>query len=368
MWHPTISARRSWKDVGYLSAILAIVGLLLYLLGTVLLPFVAAWFAAYVLIPIVEFLERRGLSRRAAVACLFGVFFVLISGMIIYLIPTLDRQIRTLHVELPRYSNEMHQGLTLLQDKVEREFPVLAQLNLAQRIEQASVVSFTEMKEQPPLNSFLLASSFLFVPFFTWYLLLEGAAMKKSLISWIPNTYFEATLNLIYRIDRQLSQYLFGQLINVVCISLLSAIGYSLIGVPFGMAIGILSGIANLIPYVGPLIGASTALLVSLLNESSVDAVIYIVLVTSAIYAFDHLVVKPIVISKTTDLHPLTIVSILVIGGHLFGLWGLLFGIPVFCIAKIFIQEFAGILQRRRSHDLTPAVMPSINSGILPPL
>src|SRR5262249_3278713 len=154
----------------------------------------------------------------------------------------------------------------------------------------------------------------------------------------------EATLNLIYRIDQHLSRFLFGLLINAVCISLLSAIGYSLIGVRFGIAIGILSGVVSVIPYVGPIVGTGAALLVSLLDESSISTVIYVILVSSAIYAFDNLVVKTVVISKATDLHPLTVVLILVISGHLFGLWGLVFGIPMYCIVKIFIQEVAGVL------------------------
>jgi putative permease len=349
--------------MGYVGAILAVVGFPLYLLGTVLLPVVTACLVAYVLTPIVEFLERRGLSRRTAVALLYGGFLVVISGLVAYVMPTLDREIRTLHIELPRYSNQIHQELILLQGKVERDLPVLTQFNLADRIEQASV----EMRERLSMSAFLLVSTILFIPLFTWYLLLEGGAMKKSLISFTPNAYFETTLNLLYRVDQHLSRYLFGQLINVVCMSLLSAIGYSLIGIQYGVAIGILSGVATVIPYIGPLIGASAALLVSLVDESSISKVISIVLVSAAIYAFDHLVVKTIVISKATDLHPLTIVSILLIGGHLFGFWGLLFGIPMFCIAKIFIQEFAGVLQRRRPPVLTPTSVQSTSSNILPP-
>lgn len=360
--YSTISARKSWIDAGFLGAIVIAVGFLLYLLGSVLLPFVAACFAAYVLTPIVEFLERRGLSRHAAVTCLYGVFVVLISGMIVFVIPTLEREISTLHIELPRYSNEINHALMLLQDKFERDFPILTQLNLAERVMQASVACLAAMKKRFSLDTFMLVSTLLFVPLFTWYLLLEGTAMKKFLISCLPNAYFETTLNLIYRVDQHLSRYLFGQLINLVCISLLSVIMYSLIGVQYGIAIGILTGVASVIPYVGPIVGASAALLVSVLSESSVSKMIYIVLAWSAIYAFDHLVVKAVVILKTTDLHPLTIVSILIIGGHMFGVWGLVLGIPMFCIAKIFFQEFAGVLQRRRPQAMLPKAVQSTNS------
>jgi putative permease len=349
-----ISARKSWIDAALVCAIVIAVAFLLYRLGSILLPFVAACLAAYVLTPIVELLERRGLSRHAAVACLYGLFVVLISGIVVFVIPTLEREIRTLHIELPRYSNQINHALMLLQGKLEREFPILTQVNLAERVMQASVAYLAAMRERFPLDAFMVVSSLLFVPFFTWYLLLEGTAIKKFLISCLPNAYFETTLNLIYRIDQHLSRYLFGQLINLVCISFLSAMAYSLIGVEFGIAIGILNGVGTLIPYIGPIVGASAAVLVSVLGESSVSKMISIILASSAIYAFDHLVVKTVVISKTTDLHPVTIVSILIIGGHMFGLWGLLFGIPIFCIAKIFFQEFTGVLQRRRPGPMLP--------------
>jgi len=329
-------------------AIISVVGFLLYLLGTVLVPFAAAGFAAYVLTPVVEFFERRGLSRGAAVACLYGLFVVLISGMVLFVAPALGREIGALHTELPRYYNEIHRALILLHSSVEREFPMLAQFNLGERIAQASVVHLTEVGEQLTLNAFLLFSALLLVPFLTWYLLLEGAAMKKSLISCVPNAYFESMLNLIHRIDQHLSSYLFGQLINILCIGLLAAIGYSLIGVQYGIAIGILSGIVTVIPYIGALVGAIAALLVSLLDESSVGKLFSIILVSSAIYALDHLVVKTVVFSKTTDLHPVAIILILVVAGDLLGLWGLLFGIPIYCIAKIVCEEITGTLKRRK--------------------
>lgn len=360
-----IAIRRSWTDVGYVCALISVVGFLLYLLGTVLLPFVAAGFAAYILTPIVEFFERRGLSRGWAVACLYGFFVVLISGMALFVIPTLDREIRTLHTELPRYSNEIHHALTRLHNNVEQEFPILAQFNLGERIARALVAHLTVIGERITLNAVFLFSALLLVPFLTWYLLLEGAAMKQFLISCVPNAYFESMLNLIHRIDQHLSSYLFGQVINVICISLLSAIGYSLIGVQFGIAIGILSGIVNVIPYIGALVGASVALVVSLLDESSVNKLVSIILASSVIYAFDHLVVKTVVISRTTDLHPLTIVVILVVAGDLLGLWGLLFGIPIFCIAKIVAEEIAGALQRRRLP--APTLVRSTSSSIPPP-
>jgi len=346
----TIPRKTLWVDVGYLGAILSTVGFLVYLLGTVLYPFFAACFAAYLLTPVVDFLERRGLSRLGAVGFLYGIFFVAMIGMAIYLIPTLDRDVRTLRSELPHYSYRVQEKLILLQGEVEREFPELKQLKLTERVAQESSAYLAQLSERLPqllLDAFTLASIFLLIPFFTWYLLLEGAAIKKSLIGLVPNRYFEATLNLIYRINQHLSRYMLALLVDTLCVGLLSGIAYSMIGVRFAIVIGIISGIASAIPYVGPIVGALAALLVIALEESFMSKLLHILLIASAIYMIDHLVIKPILMSKTADLHPLTVLLVLIIGGDIFGFWGLVLGIPMLCVVKIFLQELIGVLRRQ---------------------
>lgn len=351
----TIPRKTLWVDAAYLGVILSTVGFLVYLLGTVLYPFFAACFASYLLTPVVDSLERRGLSRFGAVGFLYGIFFVAMTGMTIYLLPTLDREVRTLRSELPHYSYQVQDRLILLQGKVEREFPELEQLKLTGRVAQESSAYLAQLSERLPqllVDAFTLASIFLLIPFFTWYLLLEGAAIKKSLIGLVPNRYFEATLNLIYRINQHLSRYMLAVLVEAICVGLLSGVAYSMIGVRFGIVIGILSGIASPIPYVGPVVGALAALLVIALEESFMSQLLHILLIASVIYLLDHLVIKPTLMSKTADLHPLTILLVLIIGGNVFGFWGLVLGIPILCVVKIFLQELLGVL-RRQSTEIT---------------
>jgi putative permease len=351
----TIPRKTLWVDAAYLGVILSTVGFLVYLLGTVLYPFFAACFASYLLTPVVDSLERRGLSRFGAVGFLYGIFFVAMTGMTIYLLPTLDREVRTLRSELPHYSYQVQERLILLQGKVEREFPELEQLKLTGRAAKESSAYLAQLSERLPqllLDAFTLASIFLLIPFFTWYLLLEGAAIKKSLIGLVPNRYFEATLNLIYRINQHLSRYMLAVLVEAICVGLLSGVAYSMIGVRFGIVIGILSGIATPIPYVGPVVGALAALLVIALEESFMSQLLHILLIASVIYMLDHLVIKPTLMSKTADLHPLTILLVLIIGGNVFGFWGLVLGIPILCVVKIFLQELQGVL-RRQSTEIT---------------
>jgi predicted PurR-regulated permease PerM len=141
-------------------------------------------------------------------------------------------------------------------------------------------------------------------------------------------------------------------LVEAICVGLLSGLAYSMIGVRFGIVIGILSGIATPIPYVGPVVGALAAVLVIALEESFMSQLLHILLIASVIYMLDHLVIKPTLMSKTADLHPLTVLLVLIIGGDVFGFWGLVLGIPILCVVKIFLQELQGVL-RRQSTEIT---------------
>jgi putative permease len=193
-----------------------------------------------------------------------------------------------------------------------------------------------------------LLTVFVLVPIMTWYLLLESRAIKKFVIGLVPNRYFEAALNLLYRVDQHLSRYLAGLLVDAVVVGLLLSVGYSIIGVPFGMAIGISSGVVHLIPYLGPVFGAVVALLVTLLESGVTIKLVYVLLVASAVHLFDALLIQPLVLSKTADLHPLTVLMILIIGGNAFGIWGMLLGVPAFCVGRILVQEYLSISRRHQ--------------------
>ncbi len=348
------SRKQLWVDVGFGAALLGAAGTLVYLLGSVLLPFVVSGLVAYLLIPAVDFLERCGLGRRGAVGVLYsgGVALLVVSA--VYLLPLLSHQIKTLHGNLPEYSSRAQDKLVVLQEDLEHRFPGLKRYRLAETLPNKAYAYLNELLVLLPrimLNAFTLLSVFVLIPVLTWYLLVDGPTIKKSLIASAPNRYFEPVFHLIYRVDRHLSGYLMGQSIEALVVGLLSAIGYSILGVPYAIVIGILSGLANLIPYVGPATGAMAALLVTVLEVGFTTKLLWVLLVAVIVQLIDNACVYPMVMSRSASLHPLTILAILVIAGSTFGLWGLLLGIPAFSVCRILLQESAGVI-RRQSADV----------------
>ena len=348
----TASRQQLWRDAAYAAAIISLAGLILYGLGRVLLPFFLSCFAAYLLTPVVEFLERRGLSRLRAVATLYGALIIALAATIIYLFPTISEQITTLRSSLPEYSTRAEEKLMGLQNELEQSFPELKRIHLAETITRNTSAYVNESLEHLPeiaLNVFTLLTVFVLVPIMTWYLLLESRAIKKFVIDLVPNRHFETVLNLIYRVDQQLSGYLLGLFIDAVVVGALLAVGYSAIGVEYGVMIGAVSGFIHLIPYVGPVSGAVMALIVTLLEGGLTLKLLYVILVASGVQFFDSYLIQPAVMWRTANLRPLLILMILLIGGRVFGLWGMLLGVPVFCVCRIFVQELAGIIRRQQA-------------------
>jgi putative permease len=344
-----------WTDLVYLAAMLCLGGLLAYVFSMALLPVLASCFIAYVLAPVVDFVERRGFSRAAAVRMLFAIGLTVTIGALLYFIPILADQMTALRTKLPEYSRQIQQVALAFQTDWNHRFPELRQFDMVGNITRKLSLYVTERLEHLPellLNAFTLVSILLVIPLFTWYLLIQGRTIKKSLLAFVPNRYFEATLNLIYRVDQHLSGYLRAQLLDAIIVGLLSVIGYSLIGVQFSIVIGILAGVAHLIPYLGPVVGGGAAILVSLLEAGVTMKLLSILLVVAGVHLIDNFFIQPTIMSKITNLHPLGVLVILTIAGRVFGVWGLVFGIPIFCIGKIFLQELLVVVRRQTTETL----------------
>lgn len=344
-----------WVDAGVVAVIAIIVGLLMYGLGSLLLPFVIACFVAYVLLPLVERLERRGLTRKAAVVALYGGFAIVLAGTLVLIVPVVGRELSVLRQKLPQYSDKAQTRLQALQQDFEAKFPEFEQANLAESITKKATDTVASALQQLPellLNLFTLASIFVLIPLITWYLLIESRNIKKGVLEAVPNRHFESVLNLLHRVDLNLSNYLAGQVAESLLVGTMSAVGYSLIGVPFGMVIGIVAGVINIIPYVGFIVGMVVAAAVTVLDIGFTSTLLHVVLVGLSVHIVDAFVIQPTILSRTANLHPLTVLMVLLIGGHLFGVWGVILGVPAIGVGKIVAQAAWAIASR---HSAEPA-------------
>ncbi len=176
------------------------------------------------------------------------------------------------------------------------------------------------------------------VPFAVFFFLKEGRRITHELIELVPNAYFELCLSLIYQINGQIGGYLRGQMLETAIVGLLSVIALTIIGLPNAIPIGLMAGMANVIPYLGPLIGGITASVVALSTGGGGTMVLYVIVAFAIIQMLDNLVVQPLIVAKSVDLHPLLVMLVVSIGSQLLGIMGMLIAVPFTGILKVSTQ------------------------------
>ena len=198
------------------------------------------------------------------------------------------------------------------------------------------------LKETPGLVGQLLSglTLFIIVPFALFFFLAEGRTIKRAIIEQVPNRYFELVLNLLYRIDRQLGSYMRGMVLSVIIVSLLSSTGLYIIGLEHFLVIGLLAGLANVIPYMGPAIGIIAGVVAAVLQYSALSfgVVIPVIIVFAIVQLVDNVFVAPMVVGRSVNLHPLLVIFAVFVGSELFGAVGMLLAVPTTAVIKVSVR------------------------------
>ena len=299
---------------------------------SLVLMLIISGLASFILKPVVKLLEFRfGFRRSISIAMVFiavGGVLVLVS---LQLLPYVVDRVR-----------EMYEGF--------KDFPLDAKLrevtqDLSKHVPFASPETLTQ-KIHGVLEGGLqmlgdslqgaagFAVNLFIVPFVTYFILAESDTALKKLIERVPNKYFEMTLNVLNKISMDLVGYLRGWILDSVIVGILSIIAYYVVGVKYAILLGVLAGISNLIPYVGPFAGVIPALLVSVTQFGDFRQVAPILIQMLLVQTVDNTFVQPLCFAKTVDMHPLTVIIVLIVGNELMGVAGMLLAIPIATILK----------------------------------
>lgn len=327
----------------------AVAGAVVFLasIGDVVELLVVSALLAYLLDPLARRLEARGLTRTAATTAIFTALVLSIGGFLLYLFPLLAGQLNAIQqgVELERAA--------ALVDELERwavshlAFLGVQELNLMETARAFAARHLANAVNYVP-DVFAVLGNMVIVPFIVFFLLKDGRAMKKGFVSIVPNRYFEFVLNVLHKMDVQLGNYLRGQVLDAIIVGLLSIVALWLIGVDYYILIGAVAGVTNLVPYVGPVVGATLAVFVSVFTGGGLGQSVAIVLSFIGIQVLDNAAILPLVVARNVELHPLLILLVVIVGGKFFGVLGLLLAVPATAVAKVMLVETLQNLRRYR--------------------
>jgi predicted PurR-regulated permease PerM len=307
-------------------------------------PLIMAGIFYYMLNPMVTLMEKRGIKRFVGIWIAFVFVLLLIIWGVAILIPIIRDQTIGIVREFPAYWQAI-ESMTI--EFINYDWFT----SLQEQINQINADIFNTVSEK--LNEVLsntvsglgsvvgiLTNAFVGIitmPIILYYLLTEGEKLPQSFLQFFPTNLRESIGELLRKINTQISQYVRGQITVAFFVGLMFVIGYAIIGMKFGIVLGILAGFLNIIPYMGSFIAMVPAVIVAIVDSPLMLA--KVLLVFSIEQFIEGRVISPQVLGSNLEVHPVTIIFVLLTAGKLFGLTGFILGIPGYAVFKVLLMH-----------------------------
>lgn len=350
--------------VGSLAAVVT----LLIVFRRIFQPLLLGLGLAYLFDPMVGWFERRGRSRFTGVVVLALILVVALTGILLFVVPTIGQQADRLAEKLPQYQERVREAVKPWFDRLEARYPAEFE-DLQQRLveglrENLPRVASSAGKWATGLFSnvmdfLLFLLNLIFVPVFAFYLLVDWPKVQNGIVGLIPLPYRKVTLERVKEVDMAVASFLRGQLTIALVLAAINATGLVALGVPFGLVLGIVAGLANMIPYMALVVGLVPAMVLCWAEYQSWPMVLGVVAVFSGAQLLEGTVLSPRILSKSVNLHPVWVLLAIIAGGSLFGFVGLLIAVPVAAAIQVFSRHWIELYRSSRlfigPEDETPS-------------
>lgn len=350
---------------------LAVFIFLLVTLRAILLPFVVGMAIAYILDPVCDMLERWGLSRKWATAVVTLLFVLLVVVALISIVPLLLQELTDFLSSLPDLIRQAQRRLIPLYEtfRVRLHLPAISELNGIVQERLGNAMAWLAQALQELLGRGLalasLLSLFFITPVVTFYMLRDWDLLVGHIDGLLPRQHVEIVRSQMREIDRTLAGFARGQ--AMVCLTLATyyAIALGVIGLPFGIVVGLTAGLLAFIPYVGATTGFVVSMAIALAQFDDWTRILMVVGVFVLGQAMEGNFLTPKLVGDRVGLHPVWIIFALLAGGALFGFLGLLLAVPtaaaIGVLVRFFIARYlaSNLYRSGAAGDLQPPLTPA---------
>lgn len=336
---PQTTLRRAnrWKLIGLL-ALLVFSFFVVVAVENLLVSSLIAFVISYTLGPVVNYLERQGISRTLSTTAVFVSVGVVLALMGLWLAPYLGETVSRLQADMPRYISGLSEFVSELEIRVHSIAGPLSNFDLTSRIEGQLTTWTHNFFEQLPGFVKTFFTVMLLGPFLAFFMVKDGRNLVRAVMGLAPNDLFETSLSLQHQINVQIGQFVRARILESLIVGLITACGLFMISFPYPLLLGMFAGLTNLIPYLGPILGAVPAFLIALVNGYSgleVTALAMVYIITQLI---DAGFLIPLLVAKIVDLHPVTVILVIIAGAQLMGVLGMIISIPVAGTLKVTVS------------------------------
>jgi len=315
-----------------------------YKLVRIITPFLLAIVIAYILNPTVMRMERKGISRGVSILLMYLGVFALLAAFSVFFIPNLISNTKDLMTTLPEIINEyqtiFNNFVSYIQSSRWSEDIKSVLFREIENNAAAAQNYITEILSRS-LTTLIGAVSFISDLFLAmiiaYYFIKDKEFFKSGFLSLVPKKWRNGLIRTGREVNLILANFIQGQLLTALIIGLLETIGLTIIGVKYSFVLGIIGGIANIIPYFGPIIGAIPAVALALI-QSPVKA-LWTALVFIIVQQLDNSFISPKIIEGRLGLHPVTTILAVLVGSQFLGILGMLISVPVAAVLKVLVKR-----------------------------
>ncbi|WP_055136350.1 AI-2E family transporter [Pseudomonas corrugata] len=334
---------RRWFWLGGVALLFAFI----YLLHPILTPFLVALLLAYLFDPVVDRLEKLGLSRTWGVVAVFTLFTLIVSALLLVLIPMLAKQLLRLYELAPQMLDWLqHTAVPWLQSKLGLadgfwkfdKVKAAISAHMGQTTDIVGIVLSRATASGLALIGWL--ANLVLIPVVSFYLLRDWDLMMAKIRSLLPRHREDRIVTLAGECHEVLGAFVRGQLLVMVALGFIYAAGLMLVGLELGLLIGMIAGLAAIVPYMGFVIGIGAALIAGLFQfGGDLYPMVGIVAVFMVGQALEGMVLTPLLVGDRIGLHPVAVIFAILAGGELFGFTGILVALPVAAVIMVLVRH-----------------------------
>ena len=321
--------------------------LFVYFLHAILTPFLVAVVLAYMFDPVVDRLERFGFSRTWGVVTVFAVFTVILMTLLLVLVPLLAKQLMKLYQLAPQVLDWLqHTAMPWVQTKFGLgdgfwnfdKIKAAITEHMGQAGDIVGVVLSQATASSLALVGFL--ANLVLIPVVAFYLLRDWDIMLAKIRSLLPRDREERIVSLAKECHDVLGAFVRGQLLVMLALGVIYSAGLMLVGLELGLLIGLMAGLAAIVPYMGFIIGIGAALTAGLFQfGGDLYPMLGIVAVFMVGQALEGMVLTPLLVGDRIGLHPVAVIFAILAGGELFGFTGVLLALPIAAVIMVLVRH-----------------------------
>lgn len=316
---------------------LIIIGILTFILlfhiredlKNILSPLIWSIVVAYLLDPLVNFIQREKLKRSLAILIIYLIFigiFIIIGWSII---PAIIKETKNLIGDMPYYTGQIQEFLLLIRQSGKSQLPKSINNLLENGITavEDSIINGIKSAYFTVANFFSGILNIVIIPVIAYYLLKDKEYFIKLAVQFIPKKWRSKIIDVAKDSDKVIGGFIKGQIIVTAFVGIFTALGLYLLNINYAFTIGILTGIINIIPYFGPIIAAVPATIIAFFQGPI--KVVWVIVLFFIVQQVEGDIIAPKIIGSNVGLHPVAIIFSLLIGGSFFGVVGMILAVPV---------------------------------------